>query len=46
MLLDSGQTVDDVIEELKAERDRFAPKFAFGNKGDGVAFINVFGAFK
>jgi hypothetical protein len=46
MLLDSGMTVEETIEELQAHRAGLGPTFEFGNDGDGLAFINVFGAFK
>jgi len=46
MQLDSGLKVANVIAELAAERERFAPTFDLSNASNRLAFINVFGAFK
>ena len=46
MLLDSGMTVDEVIEEMQTHRAALGPTFEIGCSDDAVALINVFGAFR
>jgi hypothetical protein len=46
VLLDSGITFDEAVEELRVQRASFGPKLKFDGAGDGLALINVFGAFK
>lgn len=46
MMLDSGVTAEEVIEEMIAHRAGLGPTFEINGPGDALALINVFGAFK
>lgn len=46
MMLDSGITVQEAIDELAAERARFAPPFTKCCPECSLGMVMVFGAFK
>lgn len=46
MMLDTGLTLEETIEEMRAERARLGPTFEFCCSNCVVGFLNIFGAMK
>ena len=46
MMLDTGVTVAEVIDELRTLRASWGPKIKITSNDEAVALLNVFGAFK